>query len=241
MASSSGSSSHGGPRLSQTSLDQHLLSVQQGLLPDNGEVTKKELQSKLVFPNEGGNKKEGGSLNTSLNNSKKAKKTPTKSKQPATKSVTNEQLQMAFIKMIENAKTTQQSNEQHSSSTTLASTLASTTSGSGTGATSGLSIPLLGQNELSRLLSNASNPLSHKVSPNKQHRIPKKSKATTAAAGGAGSSSGSGMGVKKRGHSLCTLPSNRVRMLMKTTPNVVSISQEAITVTSKAAVSTFNL
>lgn len=37
-------------------------------------------------------------------------------------------------------------------------------------------------------------------------------------------------------HSIYTIPYNRVRMLMKTAPNVTNLSQEAIAMTAKAAV-----
>lgn len=45
-------------------------------------------------------------------------------------------------------------------------------------------------------------------------------------------------GSQAKKMSLCRIPYNRTRMLMKTAPNVTNISQEAIAVATKAAVCT---
>lgn len=45
-------------------------------------------------------------------------------------------------------------------------------------------------------------------------------------------------GTQAKKLSLCRIPYNRTRMLMKTAPNVTNVSQEAIAVATKAAVCT---
>lgn len=101
-----------------------------------------------------------------------------------------------------------------------------------------LSIPLIGQNEFNKFFfvptsssasassskqSGKGRPPSIKKSPHKLLKIPRKDKP--------GSASGS---VRKPPN--CTLPSNKTRLLMKTTPNVVTLSQESVAVAGKAAV-----
>ena len=101
-----------------------------------------------------------------------------------------------------------------------------------------LSIPLIGQNEFNKFFfvptsssasassskqSGKGRPPSIKKSPHKLLKIPRKDKP--------GSTSGS---VRKPSN--CTLPSNKTRLLMKTTPNVATLSQESVAVAGKAAV-----
>ena len=101
-----------------------------------------------------------------------------------------------------------------------------------------LSIPLIGQNEFNKFFfvptsssasassskqSRKGRPPSIKKSPHKLLKIPRKDKP--------GSASGS---VRKPSN--CTLPSNKTRLLMKTTPNVATLSQESVAVAGKAAV-----
>lgn len=147
-----------------------------------------------------------------------------------------EQLQRAFLQLVENAKS-------HSRGS---SALSSVNPVQGSQKKS-VSIPLMDPAEFNRfvtLISSSSSsssvsstkstkkedpplPKIVKKSPSKLLKIPRKE---SPALTGKGS-------VKKAGN--CTLPSNKVRLLMKTTPNAIAVSQEAVAVAGKAAVSDF--
>ena len=143
-----------------------------------------------------------------------------------------EQLQRAFLQLVENAKS------QSRGSTALSSV--NPVQGN---QQKSVSIPLMDPAELNRFFSlissssssssvsstkqtPASLPKIVKKSPNKLLKIPRKDPSGL---------SGSRGSVKKAAN--CTLPSNKVRLLMKTIPNALAVSQEAVAVAGKAAVS----
>ncbi|XP_003384836.3 PREDICTED: uncharacterized protein LOC100634600 [Amphimedon queenslandica] len=143
-----------------------------------------------------------------------------------------EQLQRAFLQLMENAKS-------HSRGS---SALSSVNPVQGSQKKS-VSIPLMDPAEFNRFVSLISSSSSSssvsstkstkkedaplpkivKKSPSKLLKIPRKE-------GPALTGRGS---VKKAGN--CTLPSNKVRLLMKTTPNAIAVSQESVAVAGKAA------